>query len=165
MPAKIVSGQQLQNNLQPRSFHVMFLVLRIVLGGVMLEAGLNKLLSGNFTISGYISHGSGPFASWFTNLASASNALSSLVIWGELLVGVALILGVLLRFGSFWGAIMMVLYYLPYLPPQNGWISQQIIYMLVFITLIFSGSGYFLGIDRLAINMEKKRPRLRLILG
>lgn len=143
----------------------MFLVLRIVLGGVMLEAGLNKLLSGNFTISGYISHGSGPFASWFTNLASASNALSSLVIWGELLVGVALILGVLLRFGSFWGAIMMVLYYLPYLPPQNGWISQQIIYMLVFITLIFSGSGYFLGIDRLAINMEKKRPRLRLILG
>jgi thiosulfate dehydrogenase [quinone] large subunit len=143
----------------------MFLVLRIVLGGVMLEAGLNKLLSGNFTISGYVSHGSGPFASWFTNLATASSALSSIVIWGELLVGVALILGVLLRFGSFWGAIMMVLYYLPYLPPQNGWISQQIIYMLVFITIMFSGSGYFLGIDKLAITLEKKWSGLRLLLG
>jgi thiosulfate dehydrogenase [quinone] large subunit len=165
MPAKIISGQQLQNNLQLRSFHIMFLVLRIVLGGVMLEAGLNKLLSGNFTISGYVSHGSGPFASWFTNLATASSALSSIVIWGELLVGVALILGVLLRFGSFWGAIMMVLYYLPYLPPQNGWISQQIIYMLVFITIMFSGSGYFLGIDKLAITLEKKWSGLRLLLG
>jgi thiosulfate dehydrogenase [quinone] large subunit len=163
--AEIVSGQQLQNDLQPRSFHIMFLILRIVLGGVMLEAGLNKLMSGNFTISGYVSHGTGPFAVWFTDLAAASNALSPLVMWGEILIGLALILGVLLRFGSFWGAIMMVLYYLPYLPPQNEWISQQIIYMLVFITLIFSGSGYFFGIDRLAINMEKKLPWLRFLLG
>lgn len=165
MSTNMISGQQTQNNFQPRSFHIMFLITRLVLGGVMLEAGLNKLLSGDFSISGYVSHGIGPLASWFAHFASASSTVSPLVIWGEILVGLALISGAFLRFGSFWGAVLTVLYYLPYLPPENGWISQQIIYMLVFITLMFSASGYFLGIDRLAINMETKWPRLRLILG
>jgi len=165
MSADRVSGQQLQNGFQPRSFHIILFILRIVLGGVMLEAGLNKLLSGDFSISGYVSHGSGPFANWFAHFVSASTTLSQLVMWGEILVGVALISGAFLRFGSFWGALMMVLYYLPYLPPENGWVSQQIIYMLIFITLMFSGSGYFLGIDRLAKNLEKKWPGLRWILG
>jgi len=156
---------QKRNDFHTRSFHVTFLILRIVLGGAMLEASLDKLIDGSFTISGYVSNGSGPFASWFAHFSSVSGVLSPLVMYGELLVGLSLILGVFLRFGSFWGAVMMVLYYLPYLPPQNGWISQQIIYMLVFITLMFSGSGYFLGIDRLAINLEKKWPGLRLVLG
>ena len=143
----------------------MFLVLRIVLGGMMLEAGLGKLLSGDFTISGYVSHGSGPFSTWFAHFSAASPTLSPLVIWGEILIGLALIFGIFLRFGSFWGAVMMVLYYLPYLPPENGWISQQIIYLLVFITLMFSGNGYYFGIDRLAMNLVTKWPKLRLILG
>jgi thiosulfate dehydrogenase [quinone] large subunit len=160
-----MSEDNAPGNFQPRSFYIMFLILRVVLGGVMLEAGLDKLISGGFTISGYVNHGSGPFASWFTDLAAAASALSPLVVWGEILIGLALILGIFLRFGSFWGALLMILYYLPYLPPQNGWISEQIIYMLIFITLMFSSSGYFFGIDRLAINVEKKWPGLRWVLG
>jgi thiosulfate dehydrogenase [quinone] large subunit len=165
MSGEIISEPQFQDNFKPRSLHIMFFILRIFLGGVMLEAGLDKLISGNFTISGYVTNGSGPFAGWFTHIASLSSALSPLVIWGEILIGLSLILGIFLRFGAFWGAVVMVLYYLPYLPPENGWISQQIIYMLVFVTLMFSGSGYFLGIDRLVKNLEKKWPVLRLILG
>jgi thiosulfate dehydrogenase [quinone] large subunit len=165
MSSDIPSRNLTRGNFQPGSFHIMFFILRIVLGAVMLEAGLNKLISGDFSMSGYVSHGSGPFASFFAHFASVSGALSPLVIWGEILIGLSLILGVFLRFGAFWGAIMMVLYYLPYLPPENGWISQQIIYMLVFITLLFSGSGYFLGIDRLAMKLENKWPGFRLILG
>ncbi len=156
---------QKRTDFHTRSFDIVFLILRIVLGGAMLEASLDKIIGGGFSISGYVSNGSGPFASWFAHFSSASGVLSPLVMSGELLIGVALILGVFLRFGSFCGAVMMVLYYLPYLPPENGWISQQIIYMLVFITLMFSGSGYFLGIDRLAINLEKKWPGLKWVLG
>ena len=47
MLAKIISGQQVQNNLQLRHFRIESLILRIVMGGAMLEAGLNKLLSGS----------------------------------------------------------------------------------------------------------------------
>lgn len=165
MTAEIESGQRLREDFQPRSFHIMMVILRVVLGGVMLEAGLDKLINGGFSISGYVSNGSGPFAGWFAHLASVSGSLSPLVISGEILIGLSLILGVFLRFGALWGAMLMILYYLPYLPPENGWISQQIIYLLVFVTLMFSGNGYFFGIDRLVKNLEKKWPVLRLVLG
>jgi thiosulfate dehydrogenase [quinone] large subunit len=165
MTAEIESGQKFKEDFQPRSFHIMMVILRMVLGGVMLEAGLNKLINGGFSIAGYVSHGSGPFAGWFAHLASVSDSLSPLVISGEILIGLSLILGVFLRFGALWGAVLMILYYLPYLPPENGWISQQIIYLLVFVTLMFSGNGYFFGIDRLVKNLEKKWPVLRLVLG
>ena len=163
VPAHKVFEKKVQDTSQP--LHVMVLILRIVLGGLMLEAGLNKLISGDFTISGYVSHGSGPFAGWFAHFASVSGVFSPLVMWGEILIGMALIFGIFLRFGAFWGALLMVLYYLPYLPPQNGWISQQIIYLLVFIMLIFSGNGYFLGVDRLVKPLEERSPGLRFILG
>jgi thiosulfate dehydrogenase [quinone] large subunit len=143
----------------------MLFILRIVMGGAFLEAGLDKIISGDFSMAGYVSHGSGPFAAWFSHLSSASGALSPLVMSGEVLIGLALIFGVLLRFSSFWGAILMILYYLPYLPPTNGWISEQIIYILVFITLMFSGSGYFIGIDRLLVRLENKWPKLGIVLG
>jgi thiosulfate dehydrogenase [quinone] large subunit len=165
MSIETVSSQQEQKTFLPMSLHIMITILRIVLGGAMLEAGLDKLISGDFSISGYVSHGSGPFADLFTHLASVSGALSPLVIWGEILIGLSLILGIFLRFGAFFGAILMIMYYLPYLPQENGWVSQQIIYMLVFVTMIFSNNGYFFGIDRLAMKLENKLPGLRLILG
>ena len=141
MTTEVEYGQIQNGAFQPRSFHIMIVILRMVLGGLMLEAGLTKLISGDFSIAGYVGHGSGPFASWFTHMASVSNALSPLVIAGEMLIGLSLILGIFLRFGAFFGAIMMIMYYLPYLPQEDGWISKQIIYFFVFITLMFSGSG------------------------
>lgn len=165
MTAEVESGQLQNETFRPKSLHIMLVVLRMVLGGLMLEAGLTKLISGDFNIAAYVSNGSGPFAGWFTHMASVSGALSPLVITGEILIGLSLILGVFLRFGAFFGAIMMILYYLPYLPPENGWISKHIIYFLVFITLMLSRSGYLFGIDRFLKNLEKKWPGLRLVLG
>jgi thiosulfate dehydrogenase [quinone] large subunit len=164
MAVERASWRETTDDFRPRSFHIMFFILRIVLGGMMLEAGLDKAIGG-FSMAGYVSHGSGPFASWFAHMASASAALSPLVMTGEILIGLALIFGILLRFGSFWGAVLMILYYLPYLPPENGWISKQIIYLLVFVTLMFSRSGYFLGIDRFFTGLEEKWPGLRILLG
>lgn len=165
MSTDVTSRHQAESGFQPKSFHITVLIIRVVLGGLMLEAGLDKLISGDFSIAGYVSHGSGPFAGWFAHFSSMSGTLDPLVIWGEILIGLSLIFGVFLRFGSFWGALLMVLYYLPYLPPEDGWISKQIIYMLVFVMLMFSGSGYFFGIDRLAKKIEKKWPFLRAVLG
>ena len=60
---------------------------------------------------------------------------------------------------------MMLAYYLPYLPPSSGWISEQIIYLLVFVTLIFSSIGYFLGLDKLLIRFEKQKSPARWLFG
>jgi thiosulfate dehydrogenase [quinone] large subunit len=146
-----------------KSFHIVFIVLRVLLGGLFLEAGLDKVING-FSAAEYLTNGTGPFAGWFTSMASLG-FINALVISGEILIGITLISGAMIRLASSGGIVMMLLYYLPYLPPANGWISQQIIYILIFITLIFSGSGYFFGIDRYAIGIEKRWPILRFLLG
>ena len=146
-----------------RSFRIAFVVLRVVLGGAFLEAGLDKIING-FSASGYLAHGSGPFAGWFASMASLG-FINGLVISGEILIGIALILGAALRLASVGGIVMMVLYYLPYLPPSNGWIDEHIMYIFIFVAIMLSGSGYFFGLDRLLANLEESRNPLRLLLG
>ena len=161
-----MEGQGMQSIMHwSTSGRITCLIVRLALGGAMLEAGLDKLISGDFSVVGYLEHGSGPFASWFSTLVGEAAALDYLVIWGEILIGTALILGILVRFTSFWGAVMMLLYYLPYLPPSNGWISEQIIYLLVFVMFMFTGIGYYWGLDRLFIRFEEESHPLRFLLG
>lgn len=62
MIAEVESGQLQNETFRPKSLHIMLVVLRMVLGGLMLEAGLTKLISGDFNMAGYVSNGSGPFA-------------------------------------------------------------------------------------------------------
>ena len=150
------------------AYKVTLLILRIALGGLMFEAGLTKLLSGTFSAAGFLEHVSGPFAGFYTGIAGNPAFLgitNVLVPWGETLIGIAIILGIAVRFASFWGIILMFLYYTAALPPANGWISQEIIYIAVFLTFMFTGTGYYLGLDRLAIKLEEKRHSLRILLG
>ncbi|MEJ2739176.1 MAG: DoxX family protein [Dehalococcoidia bacterium] len=150
------------------AYKVTLLILRIALGGLMFEAGLTKLLSGTFSAAGFLEHVSGPFAGFYTGITGNPAFLgitNVLVPWGETLIGIAIILGIAVRFASFWGIILMFLYYTAALPPANGWISQEIIYIAVFLTFMFTGTGYYLGLDRLAIKLEEKRHSLRILLG
>jgi thiosulfate dehydrogenase (quinone) large subunit len=151
-----------------RAFRVTLLILRVALGGLFLEAGLDKLLSGSFSAAGFLSASKGPFAGFYSGLASNSGLLpivNNLVIWGEILIGAALILGILVRFSSFWGIVQMILYYSASLPPSSGWINQDIIYIAVFLALMFSGIGYFVGLDRFLETVEKRKQPLRFIAG
>jgi thiosulfate dehydrogenase [quinone] large subunit len=153
---------------ETRVFDITFFILRIILGGVMFEAGLTKLLSQNFTAAGLLEHASGPFAGFYASIAGSPSMLpitNVLVPWGEFLIGTAIILGIVVRFASFWGIILMILYYTTSLPPENGWISQQIIYLLVFLNFIFAGAGYFLGLDQMMVRLEEQRHPLRILLG
>jgi thiosulfate dehydrogenase (quinone) large subunit len=129
---------------------------------------LRKLFSGQFSAASMLSHSSGPFAQFFSDMVANPVILSMvnvLVITGEIAIGLMLMLGLLVRLASYLGIIMMLLYYLPLLPPANGWIAQQIVYILVFVVLIVAGSGYFFGLDALAAKFESRRSWLRFLLG
>lgn len=155
---------RLEGVLHARAMSIMFLILRFAFGYMMLHAGLSKLTAGGWTAAGFLSYGSGPFAGLFASMAG-SGVVDGLVIWGEILIGAALILGLFLRFACFLGALMMVLFFLPYLPPEHGWVSQQIVYLLVFVAFMFSGAGYLWGLDSLLKKAEQRYPILRYVLG
>ena len=57
-------------------------------------SGLRKILSGDFTSASSLARATGPAASLFQSLAANTGILrmiNSLIIWGELAIGIALI--------------------------------------------------------------------------
>lgn len=146
---------------------ITLLLLRITLGALFLYSGLDKLL-GDFTSSGYLLNVStGIFSEFFSQLAGSA-LIDFLVVWGEILIGLSLILGVFLRFACSMGILMMSFYYISVLPPEHGFITQHIIYILVFTVLASYGAGRYLGIDKYLEKLDffsKRHKLFRFLLG
>lgn len=92
-------------------------IIRIYLGYTWLTSGWGKI-TGGFDASGYL-HGAvakasgdhpavqGWWAAFLENVAiPGANVFSFLVMWGELLVGLALILGIFTNFAALMGIVM-----------------------------------------------------------
>ncbi len=128
----------------PKSYAI--LALRLVMGWLMFYAGVTKLFDSSWTAAGFLNGSTGPFSAFFKSLAG--NALvEQLVMWGLVLIGVSLLLGAFVRLSSFFAIVMMVLFYLPYFPPKNGFVEEHIVYAVVFALLMVFDSGRFFGLD------------------
>ena len=139
------------------------LFLRVSLGWLFLFAGYSKLTAvGGFTAKQFLLNLHGPFASFY--LPFAGNPLvDNLVVWGEILIGLCLIFGVLVRFASFWGIIMLLLFYFSEYPPLHSFIvNDQFVYILLFVYFMVSKAGYFYGLDK---TLEKKFPKFKNLMG
>lgn len=145
----------------------LLLVTRLLFGILFLWSGLDKFISG-FTAKGYLTNAvSGPFADIFSSM-SGSYITDFLVIYGEIAIGLALITGTFIRFTALMGSLMMTLFYLSSFPPENGLISQHIIYILVFKILAVFNAGRIYGVDFYLEEMpfvKKNYKLLRYLLG
>ena len=144
----------------------MLLLLRLALGWVFLHAAVEKLTAeGGWTATGFLTHAvSGPLAGFFSSMAGVA-AVDWLVMIGELLIGLALIFGVAVRFTALAGIAMLLLFYVAQLPPEHGWVSDKIIYILGLNVLAAARTGTFLGVDHLLGRLERRVPPLRYVLG
>src|SRR3989338_854103 len=116
------------------------------MGWIMLYAGVTYLFNPSWTAAGFLNGSVGPFSAFFKALAG--NALvDRLVVWGLTLIGLSLLVGALVRMSSFFAIVMMVLFYLPYFPPENGFVDQHAVYAVVFALLMIFDSGRFFGLD------------------
>jgi thiosulfate dehydrogenase [quinone] large subunit len=159
--------------------------LRVVMGWVLLQGGLTKLVTyldanpeNNWTAAGYLANAipqGNPFAGVFTAMAG-SPLIDVLNMWGLTLTGLALILGVLVRWSAFWGAIMMLFYWaaalqgglLAGLPLAHGWVvDDHIVYAALLFGLGAFGAGRILGLDARIEEMGfvQNNPWLRYLLG
>lgn len=126
--------------------------LRLGMGWYFFYAGLSKILNPEWTAAGYLNNAT-TFPGFFEWLASAGNIgwVSFVNEWGLLLIGVSLLIGLLVRYASWAGIALMVLYWLPILDfPMAGHgflIDEHIIYILVFLVLIYSNAGKYIGLD------------------
>lgn len=135
--------------------------LRLSIGWLLLYAGYEKLTQG-FSATGYLTHLSGTFAQFFQPLAG-NPLVDNLVVFGQLLIGICLILGVFVRFAAFWAIVMMLLFYFSGYPFEHSFIVEEhIIYIFVLLYLIVSNSGHFYGVDKV---LEKKLPKYKKLMG
>ena len=137
--------------------------LRIALGWVFFYAGWEKLtMQGGFSAKGFLLNLHGTFSAFYLPLAG-SHTIDLLVVWGEILIGICLILGLLVRFASFWGIVLMLLFYFAQYPPKNAFlVDDHIIYALVLVYFMVSGAGRVWGMDK---KLEKLLPQFKSLMG
>ncbi|OGM98825.1 MAG: hypothetical protein A2915_01590 [Candidatus Yanofskybacteria bacterium RIFCSPLOWO2_01_FULL_41_34] len=126
---------------------------RISLGVLFFYAGITKVLNPSWSATEYLNSAK-TFPGLFQWFASAGNLgwVNFVNEWGLTLVGVALIIGLLVKLASVGGVLLMILYYLPVLSfPYAGehsfLVDEHIIYITTFLVLFASNAGTVWGLD------------------
>lgn len=123
-------------------------LLRIALGYLFLNSAWSKLASGTWTAAAYLSDATGPFAPWFQSLAG-NPWVDQLNMIGQLMIGVAFVLGLFVRPAAFAGGVLMVLYFLAHFTQNtaHGFVEEHVVYFLIFAMFLAGGFGHVWGLD------------------
>ncbi len=153
------------------------LSLRIVMGWILFQAGIQKLLDPSWTAAGYLQNvpAGNPLVEVWAVMAG-NPMVDALVIWGLTLTGLGLLLGLLVRFSSLGSATMMMLFWassleggiMQGLPLAHGWVvDDHVVYALLLFGLGAFGAGRIVGIDEYLEDTEivRNNPGLKYLLG
>ena len=139
--------------------------LRLVMGYIILSSGLEKLADGGWTDPGHwgsefflrnVVDEANPIRGMFLFFADHAWIVDPMVMWGQILIGLALLLGVFIRLACLAGALQMLFFWaaawqggiLEGLPVAHGYvIDSSFVYALVLFGLGAWGAGRILGID------------------
>ena len=159
--------------------------MRVVMGWTLFQGGVTKLVTyldadptNNWTAAGFLANAvpaGNPLSGFFASMAGMP-LIDWLNMLGLTLTGLGLLFGVLVRFSAFWGAVMMLFYWLAALqgglfaglPVAHGWVvDDHIVYAVLLFGLGAFGSGRILGVDSYieGLSVVKNNERLKLFLG
>ena len=131
----------MKNNTQNDLKKVFITLLRMAIGWHFLYEGLVKISAEKWSAYNFLANTSG-FISGFYHWLSASpqlmKAVDFLNIYGLIIIGLGLFLGLFVRYAAISGALLLTLYYFAY-PPFGG-------------SLFSSGEGHLFIVDKLFIE-------------
>ena len=159
--------------------------LRLVMGWVFLQAGLEKLFDGGVTdplawsSTGFLENAiadANPLQALFEFFAGYGAVVDPLVIFGQILIGLALLLGVFVRFAAAMGALQMLFFWtaaweggpLAGFPVDHGYlVDSSFVYILLLFGIAAVGAGRILGLDAKLEQSEivQQNPSLKYLLG
>lgn len=148
-------------------------LLRVSLGWLLFWAGITKVLNPSWSAGGYL-NGAKTFSGFYHWLASPGilPLINFLNAWGLTLIGACLVLGLFVRLSSIFGALLMLLYYLPILdfpyPDKNSFlVDQHIIFAIAMFFFAAVRAGRIWGLDEKCARLGicSKFPRLRSLFG
>ncbi|MBK7712026.1 MAG: DoxX family membrane protein [Bacteroidales bacterium] len=118
-----------------------FTILRMAVGWHFLYEGVSKLVISNWSSYSYLANSSGPFSGLYHSIAASPHLLKVidlLNIYGLILIGLGLFIGIFARLSAVAGALLLTLYYFAY-PPFGA-------------SLFNTGEGHLFIVDKLFIE-------------
>lgn len=143
-------------------------LIRAAIGWHFLYEGIIKLFAGNWSAESYLNNTQGFFSGFYHWLVTSPlrlEVVDFLNIWGLILIGLGLFLGVLSRWASLAGALLLTLYYFAYPPFGVSLIGSDSTVYIVNLQLIEAATLVFLfyfkekgyGLDALIPFYKKKK--------
>lgn len=155
------------------SYRIGIAILRIGVGIIFLWAGLEKVMAPEaFSAAGFLEFGTGGSLGWpfvtepvaegtvvvynpthdfwvaIGGNETAMSVINVLVPYGQIGIGVGLILGLLTRFSAAMGTLMMLFFFIAAWDFEFGIVNQHLTYALVTAFLGLIGAGNYYGLDR-----------------
>lgn len=132
------------------------LLLRVYAGLVFALHGWDKVRRGDgFAdgLTGFLqSHADQAYVFYWAFVESAvlpqAALFAGLVAWGELLMGLALILGVATRFAALGGVFLMLNFWFAKGASFFSATNYDAVWLMIFIVLAFTPAGQIAGLDR-----------------
>jgi thiosulfate dehydrogenase [quinone] large subunit len=161
-------------------------VLRVATGIVFMTAGLEKFIATEaFNAAGFLKLGTNgvpylgeaaegvvynPTHDFWVSLAGNATLMpivNWLVVFGEVAIGVALILGLFTRFASLTGTLMMAFFFVAAWSFGHGIVNEQLMYALVTGVLGVVAAGRYYGLDGVLEKATaiRRAPQLRYVMG
>lgn len=144
-------------NIREKTYLWYVVILRLWIGYYLLQQGIRKYLR-DFPHTDWIKAQIGDldkveiyawYRSFLTGVVVPNRELFGyLVVWGEVLVGICLVVGLLTRFASVSGLFLMVNYLLgPGMARGGATLAQEQTFMVAFLVFVLSNPGRTLGLD------------------
>jgi uncharacterized membrane protein YphA (DoxX/SURF4 family) len=155
-------------NLSERTNLLYIVPLRLWIGYYMFDQGYKKF-GRDFSHGDWIGRNIGDlsklelypwYKSFLTDVVAPHSVLfGNLVVWGEIMVGACLILGLLTRWSALVGLFMMINYLFgPGMARGGAPLAQQETFSVAFLTFILSSPGRTLGLDGLFSRRSLVKP-------
>jgi thiosulfate dehydrogenase [quinone] large subunit len=150
-------------------------IIRVLTGWWMFHAGLTKVWE-TYVLGQ-------PFgAGWFIKFAASGTILEPvlsvfnspagiaftnfMIPWGELLIGLGVLLGAFTRLAAFFGAFLMFFFYFVNAGWSHGLFSSDLMGLVLFVTIAVFGAGRIWGLDQYLERMNFAQNRFaRLLMG
>ena len=147
-------------------------LLRILIGWHFLYEGIAKLINPGWTAKYYLLGSKWIFAGLFHWMASSQtiiNIVDFLNVWGLILIGLSLFIGLLVRWSAIAGAVLLFFYFASY-PPIFGytfgvvaegnyqWVDKNLIELIMLVVLASLPADFLFGADRWLKHWKEEKP-------
>jgi len=137
-------------------------ILRVAIGWHFLYEGIIKIMNPNWSSIGSLMDSKGLFAGLFHSIAgnpALLNIMDFINMWGLILIGAGLIVGLFTRIASIAGMVLLAFYYLShpaiigvnYAMPTEGsylWVNKNLIELLTLWVILLFPTWKTIGMDR-----------------